>query len=179
MMMGAHIRANLVLLVLTVVLCCVVYPLALWIVGQAFFPEKAEGSLIYKADGKTVIGSHLIGQPFSDDKYFWPRPSAAGNGYDASASGGSNLAASNPKLRGRIAQQLGTVARYRDGKMVGDDVEAWYQAEAARGHDLTAEWAKQFPTLAKVWAGSSDPIKAYVKQWAEDHHEVTAAWKIE
>jgi K+-transporting ATPase ATPase C chain len=177
--MGAHLRANLALLVVTVFLCCVLYPLALWAVGQAVFPQQAAGSLIYKADGKTPIGSRLIGQPFSDDKYFWPRPSAAGNGYDASASGGSNLAASNPKLRGRIAQQLGTWAHYRNGKPVGEDVEAWFAAEAARGRDLTEEWVKQFPTLVKTWATSSDPVKAYVTKWAEDHPEVTAAWKKE
>lgn len=74
--MGSHLRANLWLLVLTVLLCCVLYPLALWAVGQAAFHEQAEGSLIYKADGKTVVGSRLIGQPFSDERYFWPRPSA-------------------------------------------------------------------------------------------------------
>jgi K+-transporting ATPase ATPase C chain len=175
--MAAHLRANLWLLVLTVVLCCVLYPMALWAVGQAAFPQQAAGSLIHGADGKTPIGSRLIGQPFGDDKYFWPRPSAAGNGYDASASGGSNFAASNPKLRGRIAQRLGTVAHYRSGKAVGDDVEAWFQAEAARGRDLTEEWAKEFTSLAKVWATSSDPVKAYITKWSTDHPEVTDAWK--
>ena len=175
--MGAHIRANLWLLVLTVLLCCVLYPLALWAVGQAVFPEQAAGSLIYKADGKTPVGSRLIGQPFSADKYFWPRQSAAGNGYDASASGGSNLAASNPKLRGRIAQQLGLVAHYRGGKAVGEDVEAWFASEAERGRNLTEEWVKSFPTLVKAWAISTDPIKAYVTKWADDHAEVMDAWK--
>src|SRR5579883_1610997 len=105
--MGAHIRANVCLLVLTVLLCCVVYPLILWGVGQAAFHEQAEGSLVFSKDGKTVVGSRLIAQPFSDDRYFQPRPSSPS--YDASASGGSNLAASSAKLRGRIAQQLGPV----------------------------------------------------------------------
>jgi potassium-transporting ATPase KdpC subunit len=180
--MGAHLRANLWLLVLTVLLCCVLYPLALWVVGQTVFPQQAAGSLIYKSDGKNLVGSRLIGQPFSDDKYFWPRPSAAGNGYDASASGGSNLAASNPKLRDRIARQLGTWAHYRDGKPVGDDVETWFGSEAARGRNLTEEWAKPSSPLlivVKAWTTSSDPIKAYITKWAEDHPEVTAAWKKE
>jgi K+-transporting ATPase ATPase C chain len=178
--MGAHIRANLWLLALTVALCCVVYPLILWTVGQVAFHDQAEGSLIRSADGKTVIGSRLIGQPFSDDRYFWPRQSAAGNGYDASASGGSNYAASNPKLRGRIAQQLGTLvhyrASYRDGKAVGDDVEAWYASEAGRGRNLTADWFKDYPTLATVWAGSSDLTKAYVKKWHKEHPDVQTAF---
>jgi K+-transporting ATPase ATPase C chain len=177
--MGAHVRANLWLLALTVLLCCVIYPATLWAVAQVAFRDQAEGSLIRSRDGKTVIGSRLIGQPFSDDKYFWPRPSAAGNGYDASLSGGSNLAASNPKLRGRIAQQLGPIVHYRDGKAVGDDVEAWYASEAAKGRDLTAEWFHQYPTLAKSWAGSSDLTKAYVKQWYKDHAAVREAFSKE
>jgi K+-transporting ATPase ATPase C chain len=175
--MGAHFRANLWLLVLTVFLCCVLYPAALWVVGQVFFPEEAAGSLIYKADGKTPVGSRLIGQPFADDKYFWPRPSAAGNGYDASASGGSNLAASNPKLRGRIAQLLGKVARYRNGKMVGDDVEAWFVDASAHGRDLTAKWAEECPTLAKMWATSSKLTRTYVTNWADEHSTVKDEWK--
>ena len=177
--MGAHVRANLWLLVLTVLLCCVLYPFALWAVGQVAFPEQAAGSLIYKKDGKTLIGSRLIGQPFSDDRYFWPRESAAGNGYDASASGGSNLAASNPKLRGRIARKLGAVAHYRSGKPAGEDVESWFADEGTKGRLLTEEWAKEFPTLAKEWASSSDLIKDYVSKWAEAHPEVLTAWTSE
>src|SRR5205807_5376070 len=92
--MLSHVRANLLLLAVSLVLCSVVYPLLLWVVGQAVFPDKAEGSLVV-VDGK-VRGSSLIGQPFAGKEYFQPRPSAAGNGYDASASGGSNLAACNP-----------------------------------------------------------------------------------
>ena len=175
--MGAHLRANLWLLVLTVILCCVLYPAALWGIGQAFFPEQAAGSLLYKADSKTPLGSTLIAQPFSDDRYFWPRPSAPS--YDASASGGSNYAASNPKLRGRIAQLLGKVARYRNGKSVGDDVEAWFADAASHGRDLTGQWATECPTLAGVWATSSDATKAFVTKWSEDHPEVLDRWKAE
>ena len=70
--MFQHLRACLWLLIVTVVLCCVVYPLVLLGIGKAFFPKQAEGSLIER-DGKDV-GSRLIAQPFSDDKYFQPRP---------------------------------------------------------------------------------------------------------
>src|SRR5262249_49000643 len=108
-LMSAHVRANLWLLLLTLAVCCVLYPLALWAVGQGVFPDRASGSLVTGADGK-VVGSRLIAQPFSDAKYFQPRPSAVS--YNAAASGGSNLAASNPKLRGRVAQALGLIARY-------------------------------------------------------------------
>src|SRR5262245_51342367 len=137
--MKAHLRACLLLLALTLAICCVLYPLALWAVGQAAFPDAASGSLVRDDDG-TVRGSRLIAQPFSDAKYFWPRPSAVG--YNASASGGSNLAASNPKLRGRVAQALGLVARYRDdgprkGAPVGPDVEKWFLAQVKNGRNPT------------------------------------------
>jgi K+-transporting ATPase ATPase C chain len=102
-----HLRANLWLLALTVLVCCVLYPLVVWAVGQTAFPDQAQGSLIYGADGKTVIGSRLIGQPFKARRYFQPRPSATSPGpYNAAASGGSNLAASNPELRKRVVGQI-------------------------------------------------------------------------
>ena len=73
--MFAHIRANLWLLVLSIVLCCVLYPLILLAIGQTLFHDKAQGSLITDASGK-VIGSRLIAQPFTSDEYFQPRPSS-------------------------------------------------------------------------------------------------------
>jgi K+-transporting ATPase ATPase C chain len=108
--MSAHLRANLWLLSLTVLICCVLYPLALWAIGQSVFPDKTAGSLIIE-DGK-VIGSRLIAQPFTRPEYFWPRPSAVS--YDASASGGSNLAANNPKLRERVVQTLSKLHWQKD-----------------------------------------------------------------
>src|SRR5262245_31882121 len=177
--MSAHLRASLWLLLLTVVLCCVVYPFALWAVGRVAFPTAAAGSLVTDEDG-TVRGSRLIAQPFGDPKYFQPRPSAVG--YNAAASGGSNLAASNPKLRGRVAQALGLLARYRkdgprSGEPVGPDVERWFAAQVKKGRNPTAEWAKANPTLASEWVNGNDLLKAFVKKWAEDHPEVMADWK--
>lgn len=105
--MKAHLRANLWLLCLTVLICCVLYPLTLWAIGQGVFPDKAAGSLIVE-DGK-AIGSRLIAQPFTRPEFFWPRPSAVS--YDASASGGSNLSANNPKLRERVVKTLSGLDR--------------------------------------------------------------------
>jgi K+-transporting ATPase ATPase C chain len=107
--MNAYLRASLWLLGLTVLLCCVLYPLTLWAIGQGVFPDKASGSLIYDEDG-VAIGSRLIAQPFTSPEYFWPRPSAVS--YDGGASGGSNLSANNPKLRGRVIQTLSLLKKY-------------------------------------------------------------------
>jgi potassium-transporting ATPase KdpC subunit len=97
--MLAAIRLSLVLLLL----CGGIYPAVTVAIGQIAFNRQANGSLVTKADG-TVIGSSLIAQPFDQDKYFHPRPSAAGSfGYDASASSGSNLGPTSKALVDRIS----------------------------------------------------------------------------
>ncbi|MDB6140813.1 MAG: K+-transporting ATPase, subunit, partial [Verrucomicrobiaceae bacterium] len=92
-----NIRASVVSTVVLALVCCGFYPVAVWAVAQMVFHDKANGSLITDASG-TVRGSRLLGQSFSSDKYFIPRPSAAGAGYDAIASGGSNLGPTSRKL---------------------------------------------------------------------------------
>jgi K+-transporting ATPase ATPase C chain len=111
-----HLRAHLLLLGLTVGLCCVAYPLAVLAVGQALAPASADGSLVSR-DGGTPAGSRLVAQEFKGDAYFHPRPSAAG--YNAAASSGSNYGANNPKLRQRVEEQLR--AEYPSGGPVPAD----------------------------------------------------------
>lgn len=101
-----HLRSQLILIVGTLLLCCIGYPLLLLFIGVGLFPSQATGSLLTDAKG-TVIGSRIIAQPFKGDEWFQPRPSAVD--YNAAGSGGSNLGANNPKLRERVEASLRTV----------------------------------------------------------------------
>ena len=89
--------------IITVILCCIIYPLIVFGIAQIMFPDKANGSLIkrdgtYAASDGDAIGSALLGQGFANKQYFHPRPSAAGSGYDPISSGGTNLGPTSDKL---------------------------------------------------------------------------------
>src|SRR5437899_9032894 len=105
----SNIRGAIVSTFVLAVVCCGLYPLIVFGISQALFRDKANGSLIVDPDG-TVRGSKLLGQGFADPKYFHPRPSAAGNGYDAASSGGSNLGPTSQKLNNAIKERI---AAYR------------------------------------------------------------------
>ncbi len=96
------------------------YPLVMTGLAKVFFHHQADGSLILH-DGQ-VIGSELLAQSFTSDKYFHPRPSAAGNGYDPTASGGTNLAQSNKALVTRIQGDIDKLAAQNGGKPVPIDM---------------------------------------------------------
>ncbi len=94
--LAAELRASIVATLLLAVLCCGVYPLIVWAIGQGLFSREANGSLV-QVDGK-ITGSTLLAQGFTAPNYFHPRPSAAGQGYDAANSSGTNLGPTSKKL---------------------------------------------------------------------------------
>lgn len=123
-------RALLATASLAIIVCCL-YPLAVWGLGSLLFPQKAGGSLLVR-EGVTV-GSELIGQNFSGAQYFHPRPSAAGAGYDAAGSGGSNLGPLSNKLIESVARR---VIAYRQENGLGPDVPVPADAVTASGSGL-------------------------------------------
>jgi K+-transporting ATPase ATPase C chain len=176
--MWRYLSKSILLLFVFVVICCVIYPLVLWVIGQAFLPFKANGSLVKGPEGKPV-GSRLIAQPFTKDEYFQPRPSAAS--YDASASASSSLAASNYALRDRVARVLGPIVTYRNGpkagKLVAPDIETWFQKDMFQGKPhIVAQWADLHNSLAQAWVKADSKNGTYVDSWAKAHPAIIAQW---
>ncbi|HUJ43730.1 MAG TPA: K(+)-transporting ATPase subunit C [Opitutaceae bacterium] len=126
------LKTSLLLTAVLVVLLCGAYPLAVWIGGQALFPAKANGSLIVDPDG-TVRGSALLAQNFTSEKYFQPRPSAAGTGYDATNSSGTNLGPTSQKLADSVKA---AVAAYRTANGLGADAPVPADAVTSSGSGL-------------------------------------------
>src|SRR5262245_29867470 len=101
----AEIRGAVFATLVLAVVCCGIYPLIVFGIAQVAFRDQANGSLIVDGGG-TVRGSKLLGQSFTGEQYFHPRPSAAGNGYDAASSGGSNLGPTSRKLNDALKERI-------------------------------------------------------------------------
>jgi potassium-transporting ATPase KdpC subunit len=161
----SHIRGAVVSTLVLAVVCCGLYPLIVFGISQLLFHDQANGSLIIATDG-SVRGSKLLGQAFSDPKYFHPRPSAAGNGYDASSSGGSNLGPTSQKLVDTIKERLGAY-RAENGLSETEPVPADSVTASGSGLDphislRNAEF--QIPRVAKTRGLSEDKVRQLVQR---------------
>src|ERR1051325_6838667 len=127
----AELRGAIVATLALAVVCCGLYPLLVFGIAQAAFADKANGSRIIDSSG--VRGSKLLGQGFTGEKYFHPRPSAAGNGYDAANSSGSNLGPTSQKLNDALKERI-VAYRAENGMKETDPVPA--DAVTASGSGL-------------------------------------------
>jgi potassium-transporting ATPase KdpC subunit len=152
-------------IVATIVLCLVVsglYPVLIWGIGQLLFAHQANGSLVEK-NGQ-IVGSELLAQGFSGPKYFHPRPSAAGTGYDPTSSGGSNLGPTSQKLMDGIKAN---VAQYRQENALPAEALVPADAVTASGSGLDPHISLQnaqlqIPRVAKERGLSEEVVRAEV-----------------
>ena len=150
--------------VVLTVLLGIIYPLAVTGLAQLIFPRQAAGSLIEK-DGK-VIGSSLIGQPFSGPGYFHSRPSAAGSGYDGTASGGTNLGPTSLKLMDNVKAAAESLREENPGSPVPIDMVT-ASASGLDPHITPAAAEFQVPRIARERRLSEDEVRRIVREHAE------------
>lgn len=169
-LLRAQVRpAILSVLVLTLVTGCI-FPLLLFAIGRPLFPRQSTGSLVTR--NGVVIGSELIGQEFTRPEYFQSRPSAAGNGYDATSSGGSNLGPNNPKLKNGAPDFAGIrqlAQQYRNRNGLAPDAPIPIDAVTRSGsgldpHISPANAELQIPRVARARGVSREVIRRLVAE---------------
>jgi potassium-transporting ATPase KdpC subunit len=163
-----QLRPALLMVMVFTLICGVAYPLLSTLIGQTAFGDKANGSLI-RRDG-VVVGSKLIGQSFVAPQYFHPRPSAAGAGYDGSASSGSNLGPTNPDLLQAVSDR---VAAYREENGLSADALVPVDAVTASGsgldpHISVANARLQIARVAQERGLDVSAVATLVKKYTDD-----------
>lgn len=162
--MKRNLLTAILMTIATTILLGIIYPLVVTGIAQAVFHDKANGQLI-KRDN-VVVGARDIGQPFVGAKYFHSRPSAAGNGYDAANSGGSNLGPTNQKLVDRVKQDVATLQAENPGKPVPIDLVT--TSGSGLDPNITPAAAEfQVPRVARERGMSEDLLLALVREHTE------------
>ncbi len=159
-----HFVTATLMTVVTTVLLGLVYPLVITGLAQVLFPDQANGQLIER-DGQ-IIGSRIIGQPFTSAGYFYSRPSAAGAGYDAGASSGSNLGPTNKKLIDRVAGDVGRLQGDNPGVAIPIDLVTT-SGSGLDPHISPAAAMFQVPRVARQRAMSPDDVRQMVDAHTE------------
>jgi K+-transporting ATPase ATPase C chain len=163
-----EIKTTVSLTFLLLIICCALYPVIVFGLGQMFFEKKADGSLVMGVDGKP-IASTLLGQSFTADNYFNPRPSAAGQGYDSTSSSGSNLGPTSQTLHDNVKQR---VADYRKSNGLSDTQLVPGDAVTASGSGLDPHISVknallQLPRVAKARSMSENDLKTLVDKYTD------------
>jgi K+-transporting ATPase ATPase C chain len=164
--MRRQLVTGLLMTIVLIVLLGLAYPLATTGVAQVLFHDRANGSLVEDANG-AIVGSSLLGQLFTEPQYFHPRPSAAGDGYDPLASGGSNLGPSSQELQDQVAQRI---ADYRSENDLAADTPVPIDAVTASASGLdpqisVANARLQAPRVAAARGVAVDAVLAAI----DDH----------
>ena len=160
-----EIKNSVIATIVFAIILCGIYPLIVYGAGQLFFPNKANGSLIEGKD-RRLVGSELLGQAFSGDKYFHPRPSAAGAGYDAANSSGTNLGPTSQKLMDSVKA---AVEQYRKENNLMADVLVPADAVTSSGSGLDPHISVknaelQIARVAKARGLSEVQVRKLVKE---------------
>lgn len=163
--MKKHFMIALKLVLVGTVLLGLAYPLAVTGISQLLFAKQANGSLLSRND--RLVGSRLIGQPFAAARYFHPRPSAAGSGYDASASSGSNLGPTSKALAARVSADIERLMKENPGLRKGD-IPADMVTNSGSGLDPDISPANAYAQAARV-AGARDIPESQVKELIANH----------